>query len=268
MNPIRYRSYYYDVETQLYYLNTRYYDPAVGRFINADDISYLDPETINGLNLYAYCVNNPVMLVDPNGTLAFIFTLLIGALIAGLISGTFNAISSAFQGESFINCVGSFVGGFITGAVLGAAMIAGGGLAVGAITASALQIVGIATLVTAGSFVGGVGAYFAENAIKGNQLNWEDSLKQGGLTAIQGLLNFGVGALMGAAGFWESLKPGKGIVSYLKSAKDFFMLELGRNSLRSLIGGGLSYLSVNLVPIIIRTFFKQIFTFPWNLIKP
>ena len=67
-NPIRYRGYYYDTETGLYYLKTRYYDPEVGRFISIDDISYLDPETVNGLNLYAYCGNNPVMRVDPNGT--------------------------------------------------------------------------------------------------------------------------------------------------------------------------------------------------------
>ena len=67
-NPIRYRGYYYDTETGLYYLKTRYYDPEVGRFITIDDISYLDPETVNGLNLYAYCGNNPVMRVDPNGT--------------------------------------------------------------------------------------------------------------------------------------------------------------------------------------------------------
>ena len=40
----------------------------MGRFITIDDLSYLDPDTINGLNLYAYCCNNPVMNVDPNGT--------------------------------------------------------------------------------------------------------------------------------------------------------------------------------------------------------
>ena len=66
-NPFRYRGYYYDVETGLYYLPARYYDPTTGRFISADDIEYADPETINGLNLYAYCANNPVMNVDPSG---------------------------------------------------------------------------------------------------------------------------------------------------------------------------------------------------------
>jgi uncharacterized protein RhaS with RHS repeats len=48
----------------LYFLQTRYYDPEIGRFITIDDISYLAPDTINGLNLYAYCGNNPVMYID------------------------------------------------------------------------------------------------------------------------------------------------------------------------------------------------------------
>ena len=68
INPIRYRGYYYDIETGLYYLKTRYYDPEIGRFITIDDTSYLAPDTINGLNLYVYCGNNPVMNVDPEGT--------------------------------------------------------------------------------------------------------------------------------------------------------------------------------------------------------
>ena len=67
LNPFRYRGYYFDTETNLYFLQTRYYDPEIGRFITIDDISYLDPETINGLNLYAYCGNNPVMGIDPSG---------------------------------------------------------------------------------------------------------------------------------------------------------------------------------------------------------
>ena len=68
-NPFRYRGYYWDNDLQLYYLMSRYYDPATGRFINADSLEYLDPKTIGGLNLYAYCLNNPVMGVDPLGTI-------------------------------------------------------------------------------------------------------------------------------------------------------------------------------------------------------
>ena len=67
LNPFRYRGYYFDQENDLYYLQSRYYDPETCRFVNADDIGYLDPETLNGLNLYAYCLNNPFMYVDPTG---------------------------------------------------------------------------------------------------------------------------------------------------------------------------------------------------------
>ena len=61
INPLRYKGYYYDSETCLYYLNTRYYDPEIGRFVNAD-------ETFDGgYNLFEYCFNNPVNLHDPDG---------------------------------------------------------------------------------------------------------------------------------------------------------------------------------------------------------
>ena len=56
-NPIRYRGYYFDQDTGLYYLNARYYSPELRRFISPDDTAYLDPENANGLNLYAYCCN-------------------------------------------------------------------------------------------------------------------------------------------------------------------------------------------------------------------
>ena len=84
INPFRYRSYYYDAETKLYFLKTRYYDPEVGRFISVDGIEYLDPETINGLNLYAYCGNNPVMNVDPNGKFPILALILGITALVGL----------------------------------------------------------------------------------------------------------------------------------------------------------------------------------------
>ena len=86
-NSIRYRGYYYDRETNLYYLNARYYNPEWRRFISPDDISYIDPETPNGLNLYAYCYNDPVNFVDPSGHSAFLVAMSILAVVGLITTG-------------------------------------------------------------------------------------------------------------------------------------------------------------------------------------
>ena len=66
-NPFRYRGYYYDSETGFYLTGTRYYDPEIGRFINADgEISDVGGNVL-GYNLFAYCFNNPVNMDDPTG---------------------------------------------------------------------------------------------------------------------------------------------------------------------------------------------------------
>lgn len=81
-NPFRYRGYYYDEETGFYYLNSRYYDPVTGRFINAD--GYISTgKGILGNNMYAYCRNSPVTLVDYTGE-SPIAVLLLSALIIGI----------------------------------------------------------------------------------------------------------------------------------------------------------------------------------------
>ena len=69
LTPIRYRGYYQDVETGLYYLQSRYYDPTTMRFINADDpnVIQMGTEEKQELNLYVYCLNDPVNCVDPTG---------------------------------------------------------------------------------------------------------------------------------------------------------------------------------------------------------
>ena len=69
INKYRYRSYYYDVDLKMYYLHSRYYDTTTGRFISTDNLDMMIYNEDN-LNLYAYCKNNPVYYVDPEGTTA------------------------------------------------------------------------------------------------------------------------------------------------------------------------------------------------------
>lgn len=134
LNPFRYRGYYYDTETGLYYLKSRYYDPEICRFITIDDLSYLDSETINGLNLYAYCGNNPVMCVDPNGQFFFTLLSIICAVsICAAVSGVVGGIAEVVNGGSFWN---GFVGGAITGAISAIGIAAG--LATGGLLGVAL----------------------------------------------------------------------------------------------------------------------------------
>ncbi len=185
LNPFRYRSYYYDTETELYYLQTRYYDPELGRFISQDSIEYAAPETINGLNLYAYCANNPVMYVDPTGNawwdvLAWIGVGLVIAAAVVLTAGAAGAV------------IGGIAGGIIYGAAIGT-------LAVGAIGAASGAIGGMIYDAAVGNNFGtsiwtGVKAGFGIGAIAGAII--------GG--AIGGAAAYSVAGLTNAS-FWTGL---------------------------------------------------------------
>ena len=83
INPIRYRGYYYDAETGLYYLQSRYYDTTTRRFLNADEILGANSD-INALNLYAYCGNNPVVREDANGN--FWLTSIAASVAVGVVT--------------------------------------------------------------------------------------------------------------------------------------------------------------------------------------
>ena len=89
INPFRYKGYYYDVETQLFYCNSRYYSPELCRFIQPADVSTLNPRSINGLNLYSYANNNPIGI-------AYISSSSIGStsIDGGMVSSIGNAFGS------------------------------------------------------------------------------------------------------------------------------------------------------------------------------
>ena len=95
-NPFRYRGYYYDVESGLYYLNSRYYDPQTGRFINAEpnvDYGKFDEGAgLNGYNVFAYCANNPVMFKDDSGEFVISISIGIGSLLTWAAYGIATAV--------------------------------------------------------------------------------------------------------------------------------------------------------------------------------
>ena len=91
LNPIRYRGYVYDSETGLYYLNSRYYDPQLGRFVNADGYASTG-QGITGNNMFAYCGNNPVNRKDPTGQ--FWITALIVTAVAVVCTVTLSGCSA------------------------------------------------------------------------------------------------------------------------------------------------------------------------------
>ena len=99
VNPLRYRGYFYDAETGLYYLQSRYYDPEVSRFINPDAFATTDADGVLSANMFAYCENNPVNNDDPTGHGLF-STLLIGAAVGVVKQFAADLAYSALDTES------------------------------------------------------------------------------------------------------------------------------------------------------------------------
>ena len=89
VNPLRYRGYFYDTETGLYYLQSRYYDPEVSRFINPDAFATTDVDGVLSANMFAYCENNPVIKEDPTGAIALTTLILIGSAVFGVAAALY-----------------------------------------------------------------------------------------------------------------------------------------------------------------------------------
>ncbi len=210
LNPFRYRGYYYDSELNLYYLNARYYDPEIGRFISQDDISYLDPETLNGLNLFAYCLNNPVMDTDPDGTAPWWYWLAAVAIAAisiavtvatagaavavaatvagatiGLVSGITNAAS---KGEDLVE---GALKGMLSGITMTNFAMAGGSL----VSGGAFQAGFI--LSATGGVLGGVIDETGSQLSNGNKIYLDRIVERGVQGAISNVIGTYVGAWFG-----------------------------------------------------------------------
>ena len=128
INPLRYRGYYYDTETNLYYLQSRYYSPDLMRFISQDDpVLSNDQGQPLGSNLYAYCLNNPVMNSDPSGCFGSPVQWVMAAIggIAGWFFGDYIAKKLGYKSgwKYWAIRTGVVVGGSVIGWFAGTSLL-------------------------------------------------------------------------------------------------------------------------------------------------
>ena len=195
INPLRYRGYYYDRETRLYYLQSRYYDFANCRFINADTFATTDANGFLSANMFAYCENNPIMRVDPDGSspLSLVINTLVGAGVS-VASAAINA-----------NIAGSPIS---TGDLLKAA-------AVGAVSGFLSSLNPVAKVAAAAAAVSGL-ATFGMSMLTGS------SAGEAALSAAVAATSTYVSTKLGASAFGaatgKSVDAGKGIIGFYASA--------------------------------------------------
>ena len=116
VNPLCYRGYYYDSETGFYYLQSRYYDPEICRFINGDKYSATATGFL-GYNMFAYCNNNPIIAADYDGEW---LNIVIGAVVGAAIN-TFTALLGGHSwDEVLVSAACGALAGGLTAAGLGA----------------------------------------------------------------------------------------------------------------------------------------------------
>lgn len=206
LNPFRYRRYIYDPETGLYYLGSRYYDPEVGRFVNADDFETLtyQMDSVQGKNLYQYCFNNPVNMEDGDG-----------------------------GWPKWVTQVAIGVGAIVIGAVAVAATAATGGVAA---TFAVAVTAGAKTAAMSGVIGAVVGA---STSVIGNRIStgsWKNSAKIALNGAVDGFASgFMTGGIMAgtsqvvSSGFKvvakASVKAGKKVSSGIKVTKNIKILS-------------------------------------------
>ena len=184
-NAITYRGYYFDSETNLYYVSSRYYDPAIGRFVNADAVGLLGANgDFTSLNMFAYCGNNPVNREDGGGEA---WHLAIGALVgavAGVVGQVISdVVTSVMNGEVTVSNWQTYTGAAIGGAAGGVVLAATGNMnAANAVT---------------GALTTGVGQTLEKLTISDYDKSWGEIA---GNTVADGFISYGLGKLPGIKG--------------------------------------------------------------------
>ena len=218
-NPFRYRGYVFDEETGFYYLQSRYYNPEVGRFISSD-VLLSTGQGVLGHNAYAYCGNNPIVREDTQGNLWGLIAAAVGAVTGAVVGAVTGAVTGAItalaSGSDFGETV---VAGIASGAAAGAIT----GAAVG--IASDVVSVGIAaTIVIRCGVLSGVASELIDAKISKRHSAVADFV-------ISGLIG-GVGSLIGygAGGCHEGLVAVKeGVKELVGSFKKTVFKKVARN---------------------------------------
>ena len=141
INPLRYRGYYYDAETGFYYLQSRYYDPEIGRFINADSYASTDATGLLSTNMFAYCENDPVNKSDPSGEAFSLITIAVGATVGALVNAAGTALSNVAAGKDWNDGIGlALLSGAVSGAVSTISMNPAARLAISAVASAAESV--------------------------------------------------------------------------------------------------------------------------------
>ena len=207
VNPIRYRGYYFDVETGFYYLNSRYYNPQTARFLTPDSLSILDEtkSQINGLNLYSYCRNDPVNYTDRTGHSPW--------------TDFWNGVGNWFVDHWVELAIGAgaIAVGVITmgvGAAIGGATFAGVMATMGTATLESIAstvvsaavsglISGGISAINNGDFLGGFGDGFASGFMWGGIISGAPNVLSGALTITRAMSPGFNGANVGTVRFWS-----------------------------------------------------------------
>ena len=244
LNPLRYRGYYYDNETGFYYLQSRYYDPAVRRFINADGYTSTGQDIL-GCNMFVYCGNSPVFRSDDGGEF---WNFIIGAVVGAVVSAVSTAVSAVKEGgwealsegktwaKIGVSAAAGAVGGVIAASGAGLVAATVSGAATAAIESAGHQLIDDGKIDVAelaidtvsgavGGFVGGRGAAYA-NKYMGRQTSrffshlGSDGIKKAGTFYYKMTANYSKQFIKGTlSGIGRSLVGGKvaqkGIESFL-----------------------------------------------------
>ena len=225
-NPIRYRGYYFDTETSLYYLQSRYYDPTVGRFINADNYA-TTYKTSTGANMFAYCMNSPVKGKDDGGDIGW--NIVVGAIVGAVVGAATTAIQT-YKETGKVD-----VGQTIVSGVVGA--VSGG------FAASGLGMITQAAISAGATFLGDVAGQVLK---KEEKIDYKKALYNGALAGGLSLVGSALGSVTSA---FHSMKGN----SLLATGRDKMLTGYARRAVgqshskliaqgRNLVSAGISYI--------------------------